>query len=696
MAAGVETSAGQHPLLFDGELPRACKVREPSIFAGDRHKVSNWLEDMKEYCQGIGVSESRWLFISKSYLSKTLKKWVHRKQKSATPFRSFQDFAEALKKRYINPLEQDHCRDALEELQYLKAQGMESFGDAFLDLVEEIKDTLTPVDLIHIFKKAIPDAICLEVNNKAPSTLEEAVEAACIAVETLEGRGGNRKRHVQTGGSRPNRKHQGQEGDQVAGEGEEEFWFPDNELSMNIEGEQPTDSYVYGQANMIGPASADGKVKTIRFQSTVEGIPVRVLLDCGVRETFLSAQFAHDKGLPIRKMQSSRQCRGAIKGEDGQMVVTTVSEYTSPLAFSIQGYHQRMKFTLANLDDDYDVYLGMKWLIEHELRVHWGKGEVEIPILGAHGRLEISDVGVRAELKKAELVQTWPKPENKHELHVFLGLCNWFWRFIYKYSHVTAPLTSLLQTKVEFVWSEVCEAAFKELKEKIAELILLFIPDPTRPFDLYVDMSEKEIYIAAALMQWDPRVNGLRVVALAFRKLVQTEQKYLIREKELLAVVFGVKTFCIYVNYTTKVYSDHESLKWLGTSRGLIEGPDRVKRWAIFLNAWSIVPQYIPGSKNVVADALSRRPSRTRTQKQTGEERFDKKERDRIAQVESTRKVCPDAKFLDQVRKGYAQDSFFKELLSFFTHAPTQGTPPAYLRLRLSHFSVKEGLLYYD
>eukprot|EP00820_Chromera_velia_P017911 Cvel_27106.t1-p1 / transcript=Cvel_27106.t1 / gene=Cvel_27106 / organism=Chromera_velia_CCMP2878 / gene_product=Retrovirus-related Pol polyprotein from transposon, putative / transcript_product=Retrovirus-related Pol polyprotein from transposon, putative / location=Cvel_scaffold3324:11775-16559(+) / protein_length=173 / sequence_SO=supercontig / SO=protein_coding / is_pseudo=false len=140
-------------------------------------------------------------------------------------------------------------------------------------------------------------------------------------------------------------------------------------------------------------------------------------------------------------------------------------------------------------------------------------------------------------------------------------------------------------------------------------------------------------------MQWDPRVNRLRVVAFASRKLVQAEQKYPIREKELLAVVFGVKTFHIYMNHTMKVYSDHESLKWLGTSRGLIEGSDRVKRWAIFLNALDIVLQYIPGSKNVVADALSCRPSQTRTQKQTEEERSDEKETDRIAQVESTRKA---------------------------------------------------------
>uniref|UniRef100_A0A0G4G6M7 Uncharacterized protein n=1 Tax=Chromera velia CCMP2878 TaxID=1169474 RepID=A0A0G4G6M7_9ALVE len=238
---------------------------------------------------------------------------------------------------------------------------MESFGDAFLDLAKEIKDTSTPADLIHIFKKAIPDAICLEVNKKAPSTLKEAVEAASIAAETLEGRGGNRKRHAQTGGSRPNGKHQegvrvkcsqtaaavrkkamgpsglqrpvydgqggppvsagggegqswvwmpvgwtrpprssppnaqrgrpqggqrghtwnsrvagiqtaGQDGDQVTGEREEEFWFLDNELSMNIEEEQPTDSYVYDQANMIGATSADGKVKIIRFQGTIKGI----------------------------------------------------------------------------------------------------------------------------------------------------------------------------------------------------------------------------------------------------------------------------------------------------------------------------------------------------------------------------------------------------------------------------------------
>uniref|UniRef100_A0A0G4ICF8 Retrotransposon gag domain-containing protein n=1 Tax=Chromera velia CCMP2878 TaxID=1169474 RepID=A0A0G4ICF8_9ALVE len=144
--SGVETSASlaasEHPLLLDGKLPRACKVKEPSVFAGDRHEVFDWIEDMKEYCLGTGVPKSRWLFVLKSYLSKTLKK-----------------------------ITADHCRDALEELHYLKGQGMEKFGDTFLDLAEEIKDT-TPAHLIHTFKKAIPDAICLELNKKAPSTLD--------------------------------------------------------------------------------------------------------------------------------------------------------------------------------------------------------------------------------------------------------------------------------------------------------------------------------------------------------------------------------------------------------------------------------------------------------------------------------------------------------------------------------------------
>uniref|UniRef100_A0A0G4I3R0 Peptidase A2 domain-containing protein n=1 Tax=Chromera velia CCMP2878 TaxID=1169474 RepID=A0A0G4I3R0_9ALVE len=127
----------------------------------------------------------------------------------------------------------------------------------------------------------------------------------------------------------------------------------------------------------------------IRFQGTVEGVPVRILLDSAAGETYMSSAFRHDKRLPIRKLQGLiRRYKGAVVGKDGnfKVAITKMAEYTCPLRFSIQGYHKKLKFTLANLDSDYDIYLGMKWLMRHVIDPHvrWSAGEVTI--LGPGGK----------------------------------------------------------------------------------------------------------------------------------------------------------------------------------------------------------------------------------------------------------------------------------------------------------------------
>uniref|UniRef100_A0A0G4ICQ5 Retrotransposon gag domain-containing protein n=1 Tax=Chromera velia CCMP2878 TaxID=1169474 RepID=A0A0G4ICQ5_9ALVE len=128
-----------------------------------------------------------------------------RKQRGNGTFHSFEEFAAALAKKFIDPLGQDHLRNELKELRYSKDEGMETHGDDFLDIAEELEHT-TPDKLIYMFKESIPKDIRLEVTKKGLEMLEEAIEAACIAAEKTEGksRGAHRK---QSGNGRENGKH---------------------------------------------------------------------------------------------------------------------------------------------------------------------------------------------------------------------------------------------------------------------------------------------------------------------------------------------------------------------------------------------------------------------------------------------------------------------------------------------------------
>jgi hypothetical protein len=51
--------------------------------------------------------------------------------------------------------------------------------------------------------------------------------------------------------------------------------------------------------------------------------------------------------------------------------------------------------------------------------------------------------GICPDPKKVEVVQNWPVPKNVHEVRSFLGLANYFRKFISHYSEVAALLTNL-------------------------------------------------------------------------------------------------------------------------------------------------------------------------------------------------------------------------------------------------------------
>jgi len=94
---------------------------------------------------------------------------------------------------------------------------------------------------------------------------------------------------------------------------------------------------------------------------------------------------------------------------------------------------------------------------------------------------------------KIEAASSYPPPQNHKELKQFLGLSNYYRRFIPNYANLAEPLNKLLrkdQRKNKFLWDTNCQMVFDELKCKLTTDPVLSYPDFTLPFTLYTDASD--------------------------------------------------------------------------------------------------------------------------------------------------------------------------------------------------------------
>lgn len=145
---------------------------------------------------------------------------------------------------------------------------------------------------------------------------------------------------------------------------------------------------------------------------------------------------------------------------------------------------------------------------------------------------------IRMDQDKVKVIEEWQQPSNVSELRSFLGLANYYRRFVKGYSKIASPLTELLKRRAGS-WSEECQRAFMELKEAMSKDPVLALPDIGKPFEIQTDASD--FALGGVLLQ-----DG-HPIAYESRKLNQAERKYAAHEKELLAVVHCLRTWRHYI-----------------------------------------------------------------------------------------------------------------------------------------------------
>ena len=204
---------------------------------------------------------------------------------------------------------------------------------------------------------------------------------------------------------------------------------------------------------------------------------------------------------------------------------------------------------------------------------------------------------------KIQTIVKYPIPTSRKELARFLGMAGYYRNFCLNFSDIAAPLTNLLSKKVKFVWTDDCQLAFDKVKLLLQKSPVLKSPDYEKPFKLIIDSSD--IGTGSVLVQ--EASDGLdHSVSYFSKKFLKYQKNYSVVEKETLGLVLALEHFDVYLGSTPfkiKVYTDHNPLTFLKTMKNKNQ---RLVRWSLALQEYNLEIQHIPGSENVVADALSR------------------------------------------------------------------------------------------
>jgi hypothetical protein len=212
----------------------------------------------------------------------------------------------------------------------------------------------------------------------------------------------------------------------------------------------------------------------------------------------------------------------------------------------------------------------------------------------------VSKRGIEVDHAKIELIENLPPPTSVKQIRSFLGHARFYSRFIKDFSKISRPLCHLLAKDTTFHFDDACVEAFHKLRSMLSSAPIMKPPDWSLPFEIMCDASDHAV--GAVLAQRKGKLH--HVIYYANKTLTDAQVNYTTTEKELLAVIFALDKFRSYLlGSKVIIYSDHTALCHLLAKK---KTKPRLTRWILLLQEFDIEIRDKKGTKNVVADHLSR------------------------------------------------------------------------------------------
>ena len=173
---------------------------------------------------------------------------------------------------------------------------------------------------------------------------------------------------------------------------------------------------------------------------------------------------------------------------------------------------------------------------EYAVMVNPSKCELGVTQLNFLGH-RVNSQGIQPLPEKVQVIQDFPQPQTQRKLREFLGLVNFYHRFILHGAELLQPLhallTSVKDSKHNIQWNNNAMTAFTTVKESLAQASLLFHPKLDAATNIMTDASD--VAVGAVLQQyineqWHP-------IAFFSKKLKPAETRYSTFDRELLAII---------------------------------------------------------------------------------------------------------------------------------------------------------------
>ena len=245
-------------------------------------------------------------------------------------------------------------------------------------------------------------------------------------------------------------------------------------------------------------------------------------------------------------------------------------------------------------------------LREHHIVINPTKcvfGEAEVKYLGH----TISGSGTKPLETSVSAIREFPKPKTVQDLRRFLGMINFYRRFIPHAAQTQTPLHQYLNSarkndKTIVEWTEEAEAAFETCKTELANAALLAHPAENLPLRIITDASD---YAIGGVLE--QHSNGTwQPLGFFSRKLSKEQRNYSAYDRELLAVYETIKFFRHMVEGRDFcILTDHKPLVYAFQQKAGKASPRQVRQLD-FIGQFSTNIIHISGEQNTVADTLSR------------------------------------------------------------------------------------------